>query len=1239
MIRNESSLDKHQHEQHESDSEEKCYKNASAEHEKEEGKAERKSESIAGISLVSNDSAAMGQLESTAAETNSNTVSAHPKEEQHKATITLKVIQFIGELPKETRDNELEFMRQGERKKIDATAEINEIENGDNFLDNKSIYIDDTVTEINESGSLLHRQRDVVGDVPKLDHNKKENENIDEPKKHLSECSFDDNYRVESPKQVCIETNHQRTKRHAMLIQEISESSSSEEVKNFLNAEATALEMKIDNSEVESAAPPSSRAYRVDSPESSDDNNNIKISKYQDDVTVKEIGESSSSESVKNELLASILQTPLQKADAKIGLKIINIKELPSEDIVPSNVKQLKSALTNVSPSKINISQFECKAEKKLNKAEEAILEALYGNKNLLQIPNLPLDVISEEGSDCGSDVDKQAPNKVISDELDDDVFLPSSSPQLSKKPPSARRRSDQQRQRIVVEQPLLIINTKIVEAESNIPESCKSWETFEGDNELQAELVYLTSTSSSATDLSERGDITDSENEADTSEDTETNSLLENISVPSLDDAQIEMKYSQQQSSAFLSDFYQETSEQKLPDILEEDEDQSPRSLEIIASQRQIEDVNKELYNLVSEHEVSLTREKVETEKEEKKTQVQQLEDDGKIQEESTLKNDYDNIHDNVCDKRLSENDKDGSNRVTPTLLKRKNSSDSSSSANSQCTIIRQNATYDQSLYIGPLKDLCMQSLSKNDLTLDVISGSRSSNKDMNGEGKITIQRKLNSLYRNAPQIPIINELELHYQYHNDNFEGRENDRDRVITILQVPPEINSRSPTLSDKKRWIGLQSSQVPNLMLALSPLQKSHIMSSPDSNTTADDLLDMHKKFVERRAYHETEIHEPESAENSNSRQMNVLKVNESQLEEGYCGDRENSVENVISASAKKQKSPEINSNLCESPSSVTNCDNRGDVPQNLSAPTSSHENIEKVERAEGGMKMNSIRNYILREEFFSDNFHNENRDDESPSSKLAESFEGKKFELEAELKRLDDERRELEEDLKNLQSLQHFKREEFLFNEKKLQEKLKDEYLPFENRNSSIKYANDDFTEFINSNEKLQEELYNEWQDKVLERYERKLQKTIKITSISEAINHDDQLERAASENLRFVPLESEFMTKLKERQKRLSLPIETELNSSTESLHHQNEEIKKIDEIKHSHKTKEIPAHLYEFLKYYEDETAQSKNSDESGESNKKRSNLLMIGLIGVPICLCGFFIGKLLITQRSKLF
>ncbi len=487
------------------------------------------------------------------------------KENRRQATIMLKIIQFTPKINVNEGGgvNNADTQKFIDNKKCDENKSIVAIVN------------EEEIVEQVQPSFELHVERDfAVGEVPKLNHFK-------EGKKRRQ---FDDSYQVESPNLHSNEENRNK-RRHGMLIQEISESSSSEEVKQFLDAEASALELK---SKVASVP-------IVESPESSSDefNKNSKQSSL-----VQEICESSSNESVKNEILASMSKQPTPPSPTStsfhgidpskaVTLKIINIQEFSSNN--NNNNNHPTQILNSKNPTSPIMKHKP--AEKKLNKAEEAIMEALYGNPNLLQIPNTPLDAISEEGSDC-SDIERHS--KINQLDIDDDeVFLPPSSITENAESPSKFKH----RRRVIsntppltppVEQPTMLINAKIIETESNVPESCNTWNTTSSDNELQAELVYLPSTSSSATDLSERsGEITDPEDTpgVDTSEDTETNSLLDNISVPSLHE-----NYSQEMESInFMQppphELYidSEQNQLPLPDIVEESEDLSQKSLELI--------------------------------------------------------------------------------------------------------------------------------------------------------------------------------------------------------------------------------------------------------------------------------------------------------------------------------------------------------------------------------------------------------------------------------------------------------------------------------------------------------------------------------------------------------------------------------------------------------------------------------------------------------------------------------
>ena len=291
-----------------------------------------------------------------------------------------------------------------------------------------------------------------------------------------------------------------------------------------------------------------------------------------------------------------------------------------------------------------------------------------------------------------------------------------------------------------------------------------------------------------------------------------------------------------------------------------------------------------------------------------------------------------------------------------------------------------------------------------------------------------------------------------------------------------------------------------------------------------------------------------------------------------------------------------------------------------------------------------IKMNSIRNCILRDEFF--------KNPNVPIQLADDYVDTKQFELQNELKTLEAERQKIEEELKNIQSLKHFKNEEHLFNQRKLPLNISsnmslnkdnttnsnDNHFYSELMNSDnrlSKTSSSDFNEFINSNEQLQREMHDEWQHKVLERNERKLHRILKITTVSsEYISNVDchNGERRASELGKYFPIENEFLSKVKERRKRLSLQSDSDLNSSTESLHHQNEELNKKQIVKnqqHATQNKEnIPIHLQEFLNYCDEEiqlNEESNNSDDGGEFGKHLSFVLLFG----SLCVAGLYIGR----------
>lgn len=70
---------------------------------------------------------------------------------------------------------------------------------------------------------------------------------------------------------------------------------------------------------------------------------------------------------------------------------------------------------------------------------------------------------------------------------------------------------------------------------------------------------------------------------------------------------------------------------------------------------------------------------------------------------------------------------------------------------------------------------------------------------------------------------------------------------------LIQSPPPSALTSPPVNDDP-WVGLPTSMDPKLLVCLSPSQsKNGLMTTPKE---ASELLELHKKFAERRGYHET-----------------------------------------------------------------------------------------------------------------------------------------------------------------------------------------------------------------------------------------------------------------------------------------------------------------------------------------------------------------------------------------------
>lgn len=98
-------------------------------------------------------------------------------------------------------------------------------------------------------------------------------------------------------------------------------------------------------------------------------------------------------------------------------------------------------------------------------------------------------------------------------------------------------------------------------------------------------------------------------------------------------------------------------------------------------------------------------------------------------------------------------------------------------------------------------------------------------------------------------PEIPSIDDLELP--------ESLSSNLPKEIKIVRLPPTQNNTQPiTQSRTNSWLGMPTEQTPSVLLCLSPSQRNFIKDNIHPNEIKPDLLlEMHNTFVNRRGYHE------------------------------------------------------------------------------------------------------------------------------------------------------------------------------------------------------------------------------------------------------------------------------------------------------------------------------------------------------------------------------------------------
>lgn len=101
------------------------------------------------------------------------------------------------------------------------------------------------------------------------------------------------------------------------------------------------------------------------------------------------------------------------------------------------------------------------------------------------------------------------------------------------------------------------------------------------------------------------------------------------------------------------------------------------------------------------------------------------------------------------------------------------------------------------------------------------------------------------------------------------------------ALHLEKIPPPVAPRQSSfklLQEEPSWIGLQSQRDPSLVAYLSPLQKKQIETTKNySSDEAGELIDMHRKYAERKCYGETTFANSEKSPSSSNNNDDKIAV--------------------------------------------------------------------------------------------------------------------------------------------------------------------------------------------------------------------------------------------------------------------------------------------------------------------------------------------------------------------------
>lgn len=179
-----------------------------------------------------------------------------------------------------------------------------------------------------------------------------------------------------------------------------------------------------------------------------------------------------------------------------------------------------------------------------------------------------------------------------------------------------------------------------------------------------------------------------------------------------------------------------------------------------------------------------------------------------------------------------------------------------------------------------APLREICVRTLLALPFGKDIIEELANVSLGIE-EMTCRTPSHLQSNQNQSQILPTYSETELKHKS-SPTTHCDKSDTDNNSVLLADNPIVRDTSLAMEKERHrehehWIGMPTEENPNLLVCLSPSQKEFIDKTKSFPNEADSLLDLHRKYIERRGYHEDYEHVPLLTTNKDTPQIPSFKM--------------------------------------------------------------------------------------------------------------------------------------------------------------------------------------------------------------------------------------------------------------------------------------------------------------------------------------------------------------------------